>query len=764
MLRRFLLKCLFVVITTSVAAQQQENNNIAAFKHALEANKQDTSKVNLLLRLSEYYFFKNPKRTTDLDSAMFYAKEAEALSNKLNDQKSLGNSYEQISKIFHQKNDTARGKYFANKAIEIFKANNCFMELAYAYYDLSGYYSINSSKEIVERISIVEQLVLPAFMQAGSKLKEADALKELSDLLQLKGEYSKALSMLNRSLQLYQSIGHRDLQGVYDLMGSVYNNIGDNEQALKYGLLAMNAADSMKNNTIELATIFNRIGSTYLRMKKYELAYEYFQKALQVAKKFNDQETIVLLTTNLARVLISMKKPAKALVILKEAQLKYPVNDPYLQLYMTAGFLNTYKELKQYEEAQKYCDQLIAIAKKLDPHDTDQSEAQFPVTEFYLATHQYDLARKRLIITDDFYKDIQSQSHAELSRNHLLWFKLDSAQGNYLSAISHYQRYKMLADSSLNEITRKHIEQLQIEYETQKKNKDLTLQQQNIQLLTKQGQLQKNQLQQERLFKKIILSGLALLVIILALLYKNSQHRLKMNRQLRRQQAEIEKQNASLQHSVREKEWLVKEIHHRVKNNLQIVSSLMNIQSNYLPAGAALEAIKESQSRVNAMSLIHQKLYQSPSFISVNMDKYIRELVSHIMQSFSGNKKIDAIINVQDVELDVSHAVPIGLILNEAVTNSIKYAFKNNHPGIIKISLQPTDETQWLLVIADNGPGLLPDFDYKKSSSIGMALIETLTEQISGTLYFNNNSGLEISISFVKSPPAKNNLMNEIYN
>ncbi len=763
MLRRLFFNGLFVFTIISVVAQQQGDVNVLELKQALKSSNNDTSKVNLLLQVSDYYFLKNPKQSTDLDTSMLYANNAEALSNKLYYEKGLGNSYEQISKIFHFHNDTTKGKYYANKAIEIFKANSFLIELGYAYYDLSGYYSINSSAEIIERIRIVEQLALPAFRESGSKLKEADILKELGDLLQLNGDYLKALSVLNRSLQLYQSIGYRNLQGVYDLMGSVYSNTGNNEQALKYGLLAINTPDLAKDSTMQWATVFNRIGSTYLRMKKNELAYKYFQKALAVAKKNNDGETIVLLTSNISRTLIAMNKPREALAILLYAHQKYPVKDIYLQLYITSSFLITYKQLKQYKEAQKYCDQLLSISQKLDPHDTDQSEAQFPVIEFYLATHQYDLARERLIITDAFYKDIQSQSHGELSRNHLLWFKLDSAQDNYLPAIAHYQQYKILADLSLNEITRKHIEQLQVEYETQKKDKDLTLQQQNIQLLTKQGQLQKNQLQKERLFKKIILSGLALLVIVLALLYKNSQHRLKMNRQLRQQQAEIEKQNMSLQHSVKEKEWLVKEIHHRVKNNLQIVSSLMNIQSNFLPDGAALDAIKESQSRVNAMSLIHQKLYQSPSFISVNMDKYIKELVDYIMQSFGGNKKIDSIINVPDVELDVSHAVPIGLILNEAVTNSIKYAFKNSKPAVVKISLQPSGEDQWLLLIADNGPGLLPDFDYKKSGSIGMALIETLAEQLGGTLHFNNTDGLEISISFVKSVLSKNRLGNEIY-
>lgn len=731
-------------------SQQQQVVSIYELTHTLKASALDTLKVSQLLKISEYYFFKNGRKTIDLDSSLSYANAAEALSVKLNYQKGIGNSYEQISKIYHFKNNAAKGKYYANKAIEIFKANNCYMELGFAYYDLSGYYSINNSTEIMERIRIVEQLALPAFKKTTIKLKEADILKELGDLLQLIGNYSKALSTLNYALQLYQSIHYPNLQGIYNLIGNIYSITGNNEQALKYGLLAINSAELVKDTTIQLATIFNRIGSSYHRMKKYNYAYEYLQKALTVAQKYKDTETIVLLTSNISRVLISMNKPHKALAILKEAQQKYPIEDIYLRLYITTSFLKAHLELKQYNESQKYCDQLLAISKNLSPNDPDLSEVQYPVTEFYLATQQYDLARKRLIITDAFYKAIKNP--LELAQNQLLWFKLDSIQGKYLSAISHYQQYKVLGDSSLNEITRRHIEQLQIEFETEKKDKDLILKQQNIELLTKHGQLQQSQLQQERLTKNVVLAGTALLLIILVLIYKNSQHRLKTNKQLRLQQAEIEKKNSSLENLVKEKEWLVKEIHHRVKNNLQIVMSLMNIQSNYLENSAALEAIKESQSRMNSMLLIHQKLYQSDSFVSIGMNKYIHDLVNYLIESFGYNKKIDKIINVTNVELAISQAVPIGLILNEAVTNSIKYAFrKDDSKVIIKVSLQRKSDGQWKLVTADNGIGLPDDFNFKKPGTVGITLIETLTEQIGGKLHFNSEHGLEISITFAKS-------------
>jgi hypothetical protein len=131
----------------------------------LKKSKQDTVSVNLLLQLSEYYFFKPSTNAKDLDSSLWYGYTARNLSNTLQYQRGLGNSYEQISKVLHKKNNTTQGKYYANKAIEIFKANNYFLELGYAYYDLSGYYSIDSNKDIIERIRIVEQFSLPAFLK-----------------------------------------------------------------------------------------------------------------------------------------------------------------------------------------------------------------------------------------------------------------------------------------------------------------------------------------------------------------------------------------------------------------------------------------------------------------------------------------------------------------------------------------------------------------------------------------------------------------------
>lgn len=729
---------LMTIVHTAVVAQRVDDSAVNLFLQ-LKQSKEDTNRVILLLQLSDHYFQKASGDAKLLDSALLHEYAAEQLSRKLNYPRGLGNSYEQRSKILHVQNKTATARTFAEKAISIFRENIFFFELGYAYYDLAGYYSINSGDGLTERIRIVEQLALPAFQKSGSILKEADILKELADLLQLTGNYTKSLAVLHQSLKLYQSIQYPRLEDIYDLLGAVYSVTGNNEQALKYGLLALNAAASINDTSIQLATIFNRVGSTYHRMKKYDAAYGYFQKALLVAKKYNNIETIDLLISKISRTLIALHKPHEALDILQEAQQKYPSNDIYSRLYLTASLLITYKELKQYQQAQKYCDQLLAISKILDKYEPDQSEVQYPVTEFYLATHQYELARKHLAGSDTFYKAIQSP--LELHHNHYLWFKLDSIQGNYLAAISHYQLYKMLSDSLLNESTSNHIEQLQVEFETEKKDQD-------IKMLENATKLQESRLTQATQTRNWVTGAVVLLLIIIGLQANNSWIKQQANKKLKIQQQEIEKKNLALQHLIKEKEWLIREIHHRVKNNFHTVSGLLATQSAYLKTNEAIEAVSESHHRIQAMSLIHQKLYQSDNLSAIYMPDYVYELADYLRDSFNIHKSVHFNLQIDPIELNLSHCVPLGLIMNEAITNSIKYAFPDNKNGTICISLKHTSESNILLTISDDGIGLQQNLASQNAQSMGMKLMYGLSEDIDGKFTITGCKGTEITLEF----------------
>jgi two-component sensor histidine kinase len=202
-----------------------------------------------------------------------------------------------------------------------------------------------------------------------------------------------------------------------------------------------------------------------------------------------------------------------------------------------------------------------------------------------------------------------------------------------------------------------------------------------------------------------------------------------------------------------EKEGLLKEIHHRVKNNLQIVMSLLNSQAASLADKAALSAIRESQHRVQAMALIHQKLYQSQGLARIPMPNYVTELVSYLRDSYRLAQPIRFQLRIDPVELDVTQAVPLGLILNEAVTNACKYAFPGGRAGTISVSLKQltvVEPATYLLLIEDDGVGLPQGFTPARSRSLGMTLLHGFSRQLKGKLLLGGPPGLSISLTFAE--------------
>lgn len=236
---------------------------------------------------------------------------------------------------------------------------------------------------------------------------------------------------------------------------------------------------------------------------------------------------------------------------------------------------------------------------------------------------------------------------------------------------------------------------------------------------------------------------LALLGGILFLQYK----------QKRKANIVITQRNEQLGELLEEKEWLVKEVHHRVKNNLQMVISLLNIQSSYLNNDAAILAIKDSQRRMQAMSLIHQKLYQDNNVAVIDMAIYINELITYLKEIFVSATWIYFEQDVAAIPLDVTHAIPVGLILNELIVNSIKYAFDQNDNGIISVSFCFADERHLMLTVRDNGKGLPEKFDAFERRSLGMSLITELAKQLDGSIEFLNEGGAKTILIFPYDQP-----------
>lgn len=209
------------------------------------------------------------------------------------------------------------------------------------------------------------------------------------------------------------------------------------------------------------------------------------------------------------------------------------------------------------------------------------------------------------------------------------------------------------------------------------------------------------------------------------------------------------KVKSQLEASLNEQKVLLQEVHHRVKNNLTIISSLLNMQANKSKDDYHKKLFYESRDRLNSIATVHQLLYQSKSYSSVNFKEYLEEVLSSLQKSFSAeNKKITIKKGINNVELDVSTCIPLALIVNELVTNSYKHAFNEKKEGTIEVSLIENNKKVFLR-IKDSGPGY--DFNIASESSIGLDIIHGLIEQINATLTYDSQAGSTYDISFTKS-------------
>ncbi len=203
-----------------------------------------------------------------------------------------------------------------------------------------------------------------------------------------------------------------------------------------------------------------------------------------------------------------------------------------------------------------------------------------------------------------------------------------------------------------------------------------------------------------------------------------------------------------LSNSLHEKVILLKEVHHRVKNNLQIISSLLNLQSYYLKEDSAHQVFRESQNRIRSMALIHEKLYQTSNMSRLNFAGYVQELVMNLLHSYDTTGKVNFRMEIEDVLLNIDTAITLGLSLNEIVSNSLKYAFPGNRTGEIYISLKEQDKDNFKLIISDNGKGLPEDIDYRNTSSLGLQLVNTLIDQLDGSIELDRTNGTKFTILF----------------
>jgi two-component system, sensor histidine kinase PdtaS len=418
----------------------------------------------------------------------------------------------------------------------------------------------------------------------------------------------------------------------------------------------------------------------------------------------------------------------------KIKQLLPVLNNPMManRYYSLKG--NAFIRRKQYAEAKEQIAESLKLCDKYKLKHTSIYRFNHNLMGYIaMKQRQYDAALA-YYTTADSLATRYNHTNKEVFVEHLA--QLYEEKGDYAQALAYYKRY---SDSAASFKDRASLEQLG--------KSELKL---NV-------LSQEKELAQKRTEQTIFIAILAISALLMGLLYRNYRLKQKTNQQLANLNGALENVNKDLENKNvlldkrnAENELLLKEIHHRVKNNLEIVSSLLELQSAQIDDPSVQAAMLTSQNRIHSMGIIHQKLYQSEHLAAIEMRDYFINLGENILSSFNAEGRIKIECNMPQLILDVDTAISIGLITNELLTNSLKYAFENKDHGTIQISLNDENtDGGVLLKISDDGIGK-PMEDKAKGTGFGTQLINLLTRQLDGQLTYDVSNGTTVLLAFRK--------------
>jgi two-component sensor histidine kinase len=480
-------------------------------------------------------------------------------------------------------------------------------------------------------------------------------------------------------------------------LGKSYNNIGlvykarkDYAKAIAYYQQSLAIKTSLHDEAGMLNTTLN-LGSLYQSQLIYDTALHYADKAFVLATKLNKQQDITAALSNKGIALFGLKQYDKSFLLFTEAEKQANANSCKIcfpTIYQGLG--NCYLQKTNFALAFDYFNKGL----------------------------EYTKANRRQENEKDFYKLIAE-----------LYYK----KGDYQKAYAYKDSSEIIDKELLNKENLRQMNEMSAVYETAEKEKQ-------IEKLSVDATVNSKLAGQRKRERNYFIIASALFLLLAGIAFKAF-------RSNKRKKEQLNKQNIIIEKSLAEKEVLMKEIHHRVKNNLQVVSSLLKLQSHYIKDEAALDAVKESRNRVQSMAIIHQNLYQENNLTGIDAEDYIGKLCDNLFTSYNINAgKIKLIKNISPLLIDVDTIVPLGLILNELISNSLKYAFiKREEGGTIKIGLEENNKTL-LLSVYDNGMGIDKSV-LENSPSFGYKMIKAFMPKLGGEINIYNEDGARIDIS-----------------
>lgn len=514
-----------------------------------------------------------------------------------------------------------------------------------------------------------------------------------------------------------RKIKEEDLPMLYTQLGYVFERKGDLEKAATFAMEAMKIGQKLEDNHA-IANAYSDLSYLFWKQSKFEKALEYGLKSIELFEQNGLHDL-----------------------------------DYDFALYVVG---NNYMSLKNYEEAQNYFQHSISIGERYGFYN-NLSDVYISLIELYALLNKFDEAEKA---------SANAVKYAELLNNDYLlmrsWLsigKLQNLQGKYISAIESLKRCIEIATEDFGDkyflsqayellgkayafnhnyqdayIALAKYDKLKNEIFTVEADHRISKIQTEFEVAEKEGtiELQGLTIKKQKITQTLIIVFASLLFLLLLLIYIAYQN-IKVKR------IQLQKQNM-------EKEFLLKEIHHRVKNNLGIVTSLLELQSEQTIDPNVIDAMQSTQNRVYSMSMIHQRLYQGKNLAAINMNDYFINLGGHVINSYGAEKRIEFNCDIDPIDLDIDTAIPLGLIVNELITNALKYAFPDHRKGIIKISLKRKINNILELEVIDNGIGL--DEDDVIESGFGTQLIKLLIQQLDGKMEYKSKEGTSVFFEF----------------